>query len=117
MNNRETIAELRKWLYGKRTYTANPERLALLEDTTRELQALFASEGIHVDMRIEHPEIPLGDMFIFIEATHPIIRDTERLSGLIGRMKNIELYSLPDGKVHLGCRFANVYNVSVSESK
>lgn len=116
MNNRETIAELRKWLYGKRTYTAIPERIELFEDTVKGLQVLFESEGVHVDIRIEHPEIPLGDMFIFIEATHPIIHNTERLAELISRLKNIELYPLPDGKIHLGCRFADVYKVSVSES-
>ena len=110
------MADLRNWFYGKRTYTANPERIALFEDTVKELQALFDSKGIHADMKIEHPEIPLGDMFIFVEATHPIIRNTGRLAELLSRMKNIELYPLPDGKIHLGCRFADVYKVSVSES-
>lgn len=55
----------------------------------------------------------MGDTFVFVEANDLIVRDTARLSKLLTRFKNIELFSLPDGRIHFGARFANVYNVEI----
>ena len=116
MQNINLVNGLRQWFYAERTYTAIPERLELFEDTIIGLQMLCDKEGIKAEIKTEHPEIPLGDMFIFIESKHPIIHDTERLAELISRMKNFELYSLPDGRTRFGARFANVYSVEVSKN-
>ena len=33
------------------------------------------------------------------------------------RFKNIELFSLPDGQIHFGARFADVYTVSLLQGE
>ena len=61
----------------------------------------------------EQPEIPLGNMFVFVDAGHVIIHNAEKLAQLLARMKNIELYSLPNRGIHFGARFPNVYEVNI----
>ena len=114
MQNEEFVKKVKRWIDGPREYTVNPQQYELFEITVKDLQDLFDKEGIKGNVITAHPELPLGDMFIFAETVHPIIQDTEKLAELISRMKNIELYSLPDVTVHFGARFAGVYKVKMA---
>ena len=111
--DREFLEALRKWMYAPRCYTPNPERLALLEQTQNEFLQMMQEEHIRGELTIEQSELPLGDTFVFVEVNDLIVRDTARLAKLLTRFKNIELFSLPDGRIHFGARFANVYNVEI----
>ena len=111
--DRVFLEGLRKWMYAPRCSTPNPERLALLEQTKNEFLQMMQEEHIRGELTIEQPELPLGDTFVFVEANDLILRDTARLAKLLTRFRNIELFSMPDGRIHFGARFANVYNVEI----
>lgn len=111
------LVELRNWVYAPRCYTPNPERLALLEQTTDEILQLMEEEHIRGKLRIEQPELPLGDCFLFVEAHDLVIRDTTKIARILERFKNIEMFSLPDGQIHFGARFTDAYTVSLLQGE
>lgn len=51
-----------------------------------------------------------------VEADELIVHDLKRLCKLLARMRNMEIYSLPNGKVHFAAVFPDVFTVSTIES-
>ena len=82
----QLLDELRKWLELPRVSVINPKPAKQLIGT------------------------------VTVEADEIIVHDLKKLCKLLARMRNMEIYSLPNGKVYFAAVFPDVFTVSTIES-
>lgn len=108
----QLLGELRKWLELPRVSVINPKQAKQLIGTVKALRAIAHDESLNATVKA----IPTGNMAVTVEADKIIVHGLKKLCKLLARMRNMEIYSLPNGKVHFAAVFPDVLTVSTIES-
>ena len=110
----QLLGELRKWLELPRVSVINPKQAKLI-GTVKALRAIAHDESLNATVKASTTPLPSGNMAVTVEADEIIVHDLKRLCKLLARMRNMEIYSLPNGKVHFAAVFPDVFTVSIIE--
>lgn len=111
----QLLGELRKWLELPRVSVINPKQAKQLIGTVKALRAIALGENLNATVKASPTPLPTGNMAVTVEADEIIVHDLKKLCKLLARMRNMEIYSLPNGKVHFAAVFPNVFTVSIIE--
>lgn len=112
----QLLGELRKWLELLRVSVINPKQAKQLIGTVKALRAIAHDERLNATVKASTTPLPSGNMAVTVEADELIVHDLKRLCKLLARMRNMEIYSLPNDKVHFAAVFPDVFTVSTIES-
>lgn len=109
------LENMKKWLELPRVSVVNPKQAKLLLRTVKELEAITPEEKLNATVKASTMALPSGNIAVTVMADEFIVHDLTRLAIILSRMKNMEVYTLENGKLCFAAIFPDVFIMKIIE--
>lgn len=116
MSFMKTMDQLSKWLETPKAYVLNPERVKLLGETCRKLQAVLDEECHDCKVVVKPCPLGFGDVSVSFDTYSLTIRNMKKFFDAVQYLDNFEVYAAGDEVIHFAGVFSKVATVqNISE--